>query len=505
MWIKSLACVVVLSTAPLAQAGLSDHCGYTQIAEFAVQFRGPQLAPTVMGAINDTPVRFVVDTGASATTILPAGIDRLALPVTASGKTMVGIGGVASMGAAGIRSMSLSGLAMVTAPATLPVLKESASPSRFDALLGANHLLKNDVEINLDNGVIRLLRPETCERAAVPHAARDVSVIPFERRDGRPTIVVDVNRIRMRAVLDTGADISTVDQAAAVRAGLDMQSATVSDAGLVAGAGARPMPRWTGRFAQVRVGERVDKDVDLSITDMSGTGFDMVLGRDFMRAHTIVIAARERLVYLDRTGTVAFDPKGLHMRAWLEKQAQRDNADAIVALSRKARSRAEWHSLVARAAELGDPWANSELAIKARQAGRGDQAQQFYERALQADPAYFTALRERFLARYTAGDRDAARAQLEASTASLGTAWPQPVIAFLVGRLSADDLLAAARQHPVDSSAKICQAAANIGSYVAIAGQSERLAALVKEVGSGCPRLSESWSYLLPRAETVVQ
>lgn len=500
----ALVLASLMTIVPLVNAAAPASCQYVRLADLPVEFRGAGLVPTLAGTINDTPVRFIIDTGASYTSLLPVGAERLALPVKALDKTLVGVGGVASRGASSIHSMSVGGMALVNTTETLPVLKETILSSPFDALLGANHLLKNDVEINFDLGVIRVLRSEQCEQAAASYLERNFSVHPFAFSGMRPIIRVTVNDVTMRAVLDTGADISTVDRAAAIKAGLDMNSAAVSEAGLARGVGMALVPRSTGRFAQVLIGESVEKDVDLSIIDMSDTGVDMVLGRDFLRAHTIVIAAQERRVYLKKTGAVSFDPKGLHMRAWLEKLAQQDNADAIVALSRKARSRAEWQSLVSRAAGLGSPWANSELAIKARTAGRSDEARQFYERALQADPAYSIALRERFFVRYTAGERDAARAQLEVSAANQGTAWPQPITAFLLGRLSADELLSVARQHPVDSKAKICQAAANIGSYMAMAGQPERLDALVKDVGSGCPRLSESWSYLLPaRAEAT--
>ena len=130
-------------------------------------------------------------------------------------------------------------------------------------LLGQNLFLAADVEYDLANGAIRLMRPHDCKTASLAYWAQanpqTVSVIDIlfaspEEPHTAGSAYLNGNKIRV--IFDTGAGPSMLSLEAAKRAGITPGSQGVIAGGETGGIGSRTVKTWIATFQSFRIGRR---------------------------------------------------------------------------------------------------------------------------------------------------------------------------------------------------------------------------------------------------------
>jgi tetratricopeptide (TPR) repeat protein/predicted aspartyl protease len=182
-------------------------------------------------------------------------------------------------------------------------------------LLGQNVLRIADVEYDLANGAIRLVRPKgDCKRTALAYwaaaAKQPYSVIDIESATAaqpHTKSVAYLNGIKIRVLFDTGAAQSILTLGAARQAGITPTSSGVTDGGESYGLGRRLTRTWITRFASFKIGDEEVQHAQLRFGDINLPGSDMLIGADFFLSHRIYVASSQNRLYFTYNGGPVFD------------------------------------------------------------------------------------------------------------------------------------------------------------------------------------------------------
>jgi len=184
-------------------------------------------------------------------------------------------------------------------------------------VLGQNLLGFRDVEFDLANGEIRLFQTTDCRDAYLAywdktHAGSVVDVLRSDR-PGLPQDLTEsavtyvyVNGVKIRAVWDTGAALSTISLSAAKRAGVDLNDPQVRAVGATKGFGDRLARTWIAPFASFKVGDEEIKNTKLRVSDFNLRNADMLLGADFFLSHRVFVANRLNRLFFTYNGGPVF-------------------------------------------------------------------------------------------------------------------------------------------------------------------------------------------------------
>ena len=310
LWLAAIAAALLGPTAAEANCTLGT-------LNIPVKMEG--LSPVVTAKIQGEPVRLILDSGAFFS-YLDAGVAaKLKLkPVTqteigtlvpsAAATTIEGVAGrYVENGIVTASSFEFAGSKFEGA--------EFITGGGFgdvSGLIGQNLLHYMDDEYDLKDGVLRLVKPKGCEAVELAYWAKapmTYSMAPLEGTDSRDphtVITVEINGVKMRADLDTGAPTSFITERAAVRAGVKTTDPGVTPAGYTHGLDHAAVKTWVASFASVKVGDEQIKNAKLSIGDTQATDFDVLLGADFFLAHHVYVANSQNKIYFTYEGGPVF-------------------------------------------------------------------------------------------------------------------------------------------------------------------------------------------------------
>ncbi|NVD45926.1 aspartyl protease family protein [Qipengyuania atrilutea] len=178
------------------------------------------------------PYRFIVDTGASNTNILPqlrSALPDVGEPV--SSQSLEGAGGAAQVEAVKLSSVTVQGrthtdmLAFLLPPGPVDALE-------VDGVLGADILSQYVLEIDVPNRTWSL-----AERPSSAFEARTIAPIPIHIDEaGAPIVTVAIGGWSMSALVDTGARGTVLNWAAARLLGFAPEDPALATAGAAKGA-----------------------------------------------------------------------------------------------------------------------------------------------------------------------------------------------------------------------------------------------------------------------------
>jgi len=307
----SLCAAVPVLMAVLAGPAAASGCVYSELAVVPVSFPGNGMHAAMAGQINDRPVQMMVDTGATKTMLIDAEVERQGLPKVLQSGFIAGIGGGAALYTVRVDRI-------VIGPAQSRYLRlavvDSLGRSSFGAVVGADFLFQSDLEIALADRQLKFFQADDCGDKWLAYWDTGASKIPAHNRDGhdrRPMFDVLLNGQKVRAMIDTGAAVSLVDVRAAARAGVTPQSEGVVDAGKMGGFGPGKVPQWKAPFASFAIGGETIAAPHIRIADMFGDGTnrqapEMLLGRDFLLTHHVLLAPSQEAVYVSYLGGEVF-------------------------------------------------------------------------------------------------------------------------------------------------------------------------------------------------------
>ena len=304
------ASAAALSMASAAQAA-DKSCHLGQMLELPVTMIDRQ--PTVPVTLNGHPMRLIADSGAFFSSLSPSAAAEYNFKQYDApyGLRIVGLGGTVDPKVTKIDDFKLG-------PVTLHRVEFLVGGSEIGTagLLGQNLLGVADVEYDLADGVIRLMKADDCGHANLAYWAKDkpVSVEKIEpaRSAGMHTQgTVILNGVKLRAMFDTGAGTSMLSRAAAARAGIKPDSPGVIEAGYSSGIGSHVVQTWIAPFESLAIGDNETiKKIKLRFGDFGDDGddgVDMLIGADFFLSHRVYVSNALHAMFFTYNGGPVFD------------------------------------------------------------------------------------------------------------------------------------------------------------------------------------------------------
>jgi predicted aspartyl protease len=496
-----LRCAVALSLLAGALCARADEaapqrCKYVHVATVPVRYAGPNLGITMAGRINGTPATLLVDTGAQPVALTPTGTERRGLALRDIGRRVEGVGGDARLYSARVDDFAAGPVS--AGAGYMRVIGDFASPPAFDAIAGASFLLQADLEFSLATKELRFFRPNNCKDSFLAYWDPAAIEIPFAKDwlpNRPPEFIVQLNGRKLRAIIDSGADTTVVTLAAAKRAGLKLDAPGVQPTGHIGGIGEDRVASWSTSFETLQLGDEIIRNAQVGVIDANHLDVDLLLGADFLRAHRVLFAMSQSKLYFSYTGG---EPLGQRkgLEDWMLQEANKGNSDAQLVLAglyqrgdgvaQDAQQAGAW---LQKAVDNGNPRANFMHARFLGERGEYVQAARRLRVGLDNLPGERYAALSLYTVRLRTGNLEVGRRELEASIARAGQdVWPIPIARYYLGKLSEEQLLAAAAAETRLAAARSCLARSYIAEHHAALGDAGKAAAvLAQQQGCAAP------------------
>lgn len=275
-------------------------CPLIPLAQMPLEVRGNLLF--VQAKINDEPVTMLIDSGAERTLLTEAAVDRLHLPRDMQHATRTfGIGSPTAAWDAKLPN----GIVLGTTHFPVEVVTvgkfgiNGVAGGSADGLLGADILLAFDIDLDLPADRVTFYRARReCPEATPPwnQPFVDVSGVGTER--DRLLVPFELNGVSGMAVLDTGAQVSSISQSMTKRIGL-ADSAVLGDRTVMAhGASPDQVEVRVHRFRDFTVGRAEMRDPLMPIVPAAGGMGDGLVGGDFLRGRRVWLSFSAHRVFL---------------------------------------------------------------------------------------------------------------------------------------------------------------------------------------------------------------
>ena len=393
---RAMGCLALILLAGIGRAG----CKLAQMIELPVTMT--RMKPMVTAKINGADVTFLADSGAFFSVISPAAAAefKLRLSPAPMGIRLVGVGGDAQTSMATVKDFELQGM---HAKNLEFLVGGSDSGGGGVGLLGQNFFQIGDVEYDLANGVIRLIREDGCGKsdltywdtgAALAHSMMDIrSTTPASPHT---TGNAYVNGVRIEVTFDTGAGASFVSLHAAKRAGIDVNAPGATYTGFSQGIGSEKVKTWIVPVTSFKIGDEEIRNTHLRVLDSSLQTADMLIGADFFLSHHIFVASKQNRLFFTYNGGPVFN-LGAHSVPAIAESGEETDAGALARRGAASTSRHDFeHGIVdlSRAIELQpdqpDYWYERGLAHW--EAGETALAAPDFDRAIELKPDDVPAL-----------------------------------------------------------------------------------------------------------------
>jgi predicted aspartyl protease len=291
--------LLLLLLAGLAGCAAADTCALVPLADMPLDTRANLMFVTAV--IGGQPVRLLVDTGAERTVLTEAAVARLGLPHDPRHMTRsFGIGGSSSNWDADIPGIVLGQTRFpVEHVAVGNFTIDHISGPRTDGLLGADLLLAFDMDIDGPEHRLTLYRVRRCPDAVPPWRERAIRINGLEARKDRLLVPITLDGVAGMAILDTGAQATTVGMALAGRLGLSAASLETDRTVMAHGAAPMPVAVHVHRFRELVVGgeARIEAPTLAVVPNESAVG-DGLLGGDFLRGRRVWLSFATRRLFV---------------------------------------------------------------------------------------------------------------------------------------------------------------------------------------------------------------
>jgi predicted aspartyl protease len=305
----------------ICTAAHSD-CKLLTIAEWPTRLEHSKLI--VDGTINGQKIGIVLDTGAERSLILRSAAMRLGLTLRrVRGLRLFGVGGETEVESAHVDEFRIGEATRKNWQVI--VAGEQDLGDNVAVLLGDDFFHRTDVEFDLLHGAVRLFQTKDCGDSSLAYwsanGADQVAIDAVD--DDHPHIVlpVQINGQPLRAMLDSGANVSILTTPGAARLGVAPETPGVVAGGTNIGLGARKVDSWIGPFQSFTIGQETIKNPKIRFSNLwkdaayTRRGSDipqpiafepMLLGADFLLAHRILVAHSQRKIYFTYAGGTLF-------------------------------------------------------------------------------------------------------------------------------------------------------------------------------------------------------
>jgi clan AA aspartic protease (TIGR02281 family) len=302
-WLSAVGVIAALLPVAGHAADGVGGCGAVRLGETIVATL--QNSPIVTLFANGAAVTLLLDTGAQTTILTPAAAQRIGAkhPRIEFQRQMSGIAGSLQTGEAELRNFSIGGVAIPwrrVRVGQLGVANAFAVP--IDGVLGADSLSSFDVDLDLPGHRMVLYQRQTCPNTA-PAWSEPYDRIAASRSVGDHLFFpVQLDGRQVAAIIDTGAQLTVLSAQAAAALGLTAPVLARDRAILVHGAVAEELSAHVHRFAKLRIGTELIRNVDVAVTNLRLSDADLVLGVDFLKPRRMWLSYGSQQIFLSRAG-----------------------------------------------------------------------------------------------------------------------------------------------------------------------------------------------------------
>jgi hypothetical protein len=257
--------------------------------------------------VNGIQARFILDTGAQRTVVTREAVQRLGLALDEWVATTIhGVSGGERNRNADPRSITLGGVALrhrsVAHDSSLIVatLPRVGPGQPIDGLLGRDFMSAFDLALDLPARTLTLYDVQGCGGRFLPWTGPYTAIPVAEPMDTALVVPVEIDGIRLRALLDTGATASLIAAPGMTHLGLipDQQNGPTHEAH---GVGPHGFQVRSVRFKTFQVGAApVEHGVTLPVAPIRGLVpvVDMLLGEDWLAGKAVWLSYATRQIFV---------------------------------------------------------------------------------------------------------------------------------------------------------------------------------------------------------------
>ncbi len=290
---------------PRGVEGTAQSCALDRQASFPVESRVNLLFVSVL--IDGKPARLVLDTGADRSMVTETAATRLKLdrdPHRIS--RLEGVGGGTTnweaktdtivFGTGKVRNFDLT---------VGRFAQDIIDGVTVDGLLGVDILSAFDVEIDPAQGQVTLYRARPCADVLPPWSDRFVTVSSTGPLRGRILVPITLDGVNDLAVLDTGAQISSVSERLALSTGLTQQELDRDPQGRSNGASANAVITRAHRFRSLQIGDILISSPVMAVLQLPPSRAGALLGANYLRGRRLWLSFASRRFFLAETSRTA--------------------------------------------------------------------------------------------------------------------------------------------------------------------------------------------------------
>ena len=256
--------------------------------------------------IETRPFMMLIDSGAGSTALSPQTAESLNESEDRS-KTVrvVGIGGHMDtqhplvLHSLRFGSLELTDFDVLTAHIERPEVESDAAAAA--GMVGLDLLSKFDVEFDFPDHRMSLYHVASCSGRFIPWSGSYDSFMATRSPRGALLIPVVINGVTLRALIDTGSNVSSIGMTAAMKTGVDATAMSGDPAMTFVGARGSMMTAHRHRFDTMSVGAATFHNVRISVQDQDFPGMDMLLGMDFLRWRKVWLSFGTNQLFIQYT------------------------------------------------------------------------------------------------------------------------------------------------------------------------------------------------------------
>ena len=293
-----------------AQARADNACHFIEQANLPLSYAEKSRTPTVDGEINGNRVKMLLDTGASQTYVMKDEADRQNLNPERIKQQTQGVGGLSSIFLVKIKDFAIGEAHAKNL--RFPVVEILGQPGTA-GLIGADFLMQYDIELNFADRYVKLFHADHCQERDLAYWDPKAMSVPMEMGEGskHARVQVKLNGVTLWALIDSGASRSVVDLDAARKLGFSADAPGVKFSGKIVGIGPEKRDSWNMTFDSFAIGDEEIQHPRIAVMEGAETflgrkPFDMILGRDFLTAHHVMLATSQQQFYFSYNGGQVF-------------------------------------------------------------------------------------------------------------------------------------------------------------------------------------------------------